>query len=300
MTPFETVKSNLLALEKASGRLFEKLLYEFSELSSLLYAEAGEDPFGEETAALFRQSRSKIRELPLPQEGTPREYLPHLRQQNAATDSFVLSAFSVFFAERVRDARGDLFPWEEARIGARIAYTPTGAAEDAYFALAKRRADASVLYADGTRAAIELLTSGRADYALLPYASASGEPLAAVSRLLTEGDFFLAALISVPREEERLMYALFSAVPAPFAFESEMRITLRLTAEDYAHLGRMLAAFPSFGYLQTDLLPEHEEYDRVCARVTLKGKGDPIALWAYLSFYSVGFSFLGRYPLIEI
>lgn len=300
MTPIETVKENLSALEGVSGRLAEKRLYEFSELSRVLYGEIGEELFGEETAALLRRSRAALRDVPCLHGDTPPEYLPLLAQKDDATESFALAALSSFFAEHVRRERAGARPWAESEIGASVAYVPTGSADEAYFALSAKRGDASVLYADNTRGATELVLSGRADYALVPYATASGEPLAGVSRLLTEGDLFLAALVFVPREEGRLTYALLSDRPAPFVTSADMRITLRLTAEDHAHLGRMLAAFPAFGYGQTDLLPEREEYGRVCARVTLAKDGDPIALWTYLSFYSVGFSFLGRYPLIEL
>lgn len=300
MTPLETVKSNLSALIKKSGRLSEKQLYECSELVSVLYGALGAELFGDETAELLRQSRDAFRDIPLSDVGTPPEYLPLLKQKDAAEESFGLAALSVFFAERVRRERGVDFPWTENKIGARVAYVPTGSAEEAYFALAARRGDVSVLYADNTRGAAELVQTERADYALVPYATAGGEPLLGVSRFLTEGDLLLAALVFVPREEGRLTYALLSARPAPFVFSADMRITIRLTAEDPAHLGRMLAAFPTFGYDGTELLPEREEYGRVCARVTLAGEGDPVALWTYLSIYSVGFSFLGRYPLIEL
>lgn len=300
MTPIETVEGNLSSLKRASGRLAEKRLYEFSELASVLFAEIGEEIFSDETAALLRQSRTVLwHALPL-DTGTPPEYLPLFAQKDDAEESLDLSALSSFLAERIRREHADAFPWEEKQIGARVAYVPTVTAEEAYFALSAKRADASVLYADNTRGATELVLSGRADYALVPYATADGEPLAGVFRLLTEGDLLLSALVFVPREEGRLTYALLSDRAAPFVSSADMRITLRLTAKDHAHLGRMLAAFPTFGYGQTDLLPEREEYGRVCARVTLAGDGDPVALWIYLSFYSVGFSFLGRYPLIEL
>lgn len=300
MTALEILKGNLLSLQRESGRLHEKILYEFSELARELYAETGDELFGEETAALFRRSRAFLHEQTRTLSEAPSEYLPLLAQQSAATDSFMLAALSLFFSERVQKEHGDAFPWEERKTGARIAYVPVGSAEEAYFALASKREDAAVLYAESTKGAVEHVLTGRADYALLPYASVDGEPLSGVSRLLTGEELFLAAIVFVPREEGRLTYALLSSVPAPFVFSENMRLTLRLTAEDHAHLGRMLAALPTLGYEQTDFLPEREEYGRVCGRVSLTGGGDAIALWSYFSFYSVGFSYLGRYPLIEL
>ena len=79
-----------------------------------------------------------------------------------------------------------------------------------------------------------------------------------------------------------------------------MRFDLRLTADSFATLGTVFSTLSVFGLRQTEFLPEKEEYGRVCGRITLEGDGNLPALWLYLSFLSVGASFLGRYPYTTI
>lgn len=300
MTPLDVLRENLAALEEEQGRLSEKLLYEISELASEVCEIIKDDPYGEETAALFRQGRAFFPSAPLQKKETPKAYLFALCESGEASYSTCLVAFSVFLSERLRALKKGIDPWEEKKTPARIAYVPAGSAESAYLALAGIRADASVRYVGTTREAAEALLSHAADYAMVPYRSADGEILPAVSRLLNEHDLSIGALVSVPRGEAQLGYALLSTDISPFVYSDRMALSVRLTAESFAHLGKMLSAIPALGYIQTELIPEREEYGRVCAAVTLTGNGDAVALWLYLSLYSVGFSFLGRYPVIEL
>ncbi len=300
MTPLDVLRENLAALLEEQGRLSEKLLYELSELANEICERVKDDLYGDETAALFRQSRALFPSAPQKSDKTPKAYLSVLCARGENSYSTSLAAFSVFLSERLSAAKKDTSPWEEKKTRARIAYVPSPTAENAYFALAGIRADASVQYAGTTREAAEQVLSRAADYAMVPYRSADGEILPAVSRLLNEHDLTVCALVSVPHGEGQLAYALLSTDVAPFVVSEHMALSIRLTAESFAHLGKMLSVIPVFGYVQTELIPEREEYGRVCAVVTLTGQGDAIALWLYLSLYSVGFSFLGRYPVIEL
>lgn len=300
MTALDTIKENLHALEKEHGVISEKLLYEISELSDTVFEKIKHSLYSEDTAELFRRSRVATLSSALSTEGTPREYLFALKAREDDAYSISLAAFSLFLSERFRKEEPALLPWHEAHGGARIVYVPASLADEVYFALAKRRREATVLYADSTRATVEMLAAGRADYAMLPYMSAEGELLSGVSRLLSLHDFSFAALVSLSRESGKLVYALLSRTPSPFICTESMNLSFRLTADSFAHLGAMFSAFPVMGYTQSDFFPEREEYGRVCGRVTLTGDGDACALWTYLSLYAVGFSFLGRYPNIDL
>ena len=300
MTPLDILRENLTALEKEHGRFSEKLLFELSELADVICERVKSDPYGEETAELFRRSRSLFPSSCLQDDGTPSAYFSALRARGESSYSVSLAVFSIFLSERLRSEKSVGLPWEEKHTSARIAYVPAGSAERAYFALAAMREDASVSYVGSTREAAEAVSARTTDYAMLPYMSADGEILPAVSKLLRQNDLSLSALVHVPHGEGRLAYALLSSELSPFVHLDKMALSLRLTAGSFAHLGQMLAALALMGYTQTELIPEREEYGRVCAVITLMGEGDALALWLYLSLYSVGFSFLGRYPVIEL
>ena len=115
-----------------------------------------------------------------------------------------------------------------------------------------------------------------------------------------ENDLSLSALITVTEGEGRLAYAVFSSELSPYAMTDRMSYCISVTADSYAHLGRILSAVPVFGYSQTALSVGDDEYGRVRARLTLCGDGDAMALWLYLLLYSVSSTLLGRYPTIEI
>ena len=300
MTALDTIKENLHALEKEHGVISEKFLYEISELSGTVFDKIKHSLYSEDTAELFRRSRVATLASALASEQTPKEYLSALKAREDDTYSLSLAAFSLFLSERFRKEKPTLLPWQEVKAGARIVYVPASLADEVYFALAKRRREATVLYADSTRATVEMLAAGQADYALIPYMSAEGELLSGVSRLLTLHDLSFAALVSLSRENGKLVYALLSRVPSPFVCDESMNLSFRLTADSFAHLGAMFSAFPVMGYTQSEFFPEREEYGRVCGRVTLTGEGDACALWTYLSLYAVGFSFLGRYLSIDL
>ena len=165
--------------------------------------------------------------------------------------------------------------------------------------MAEARRDASVHYADSAADAVAALLSHRADFALLPFISAKGEPLIGIHRLWMQNDLFISALVTVSEGEEKLIYALFSSELSPYVPNDRMALAFKLTVDSYAHLGRLLANLPVFGYIQTSLSTEGEEYGRVCVRLSLVGDGDVTALWIYFSLYAVGASLLGRYPIIE-
>jgi hypothetical protein len=232
---------------------------------------------------------------------TPSEYLPLLQEMGEGELRADLCAFSLFLAERTSADVKRPIPWREAaHSGSRIAYVPSAWADRAYLALAGEREDATVLYARSAAAAVDLLLVGEADFALLPYASGSGEPLLAIERLCARHDLCISALITVQDGDDRPIYALVSTLLSPFSVQEDMLLSLYLTADSYEHLGRLLSAFPLFGYRQIGLSCEVEEYGRVRGRITLEGEGNAIALYIYLSLSSAGFSILGRYPMFKI
>lgn len=300
MTATDIIKENMATIKGEQSRLAEKLLYELSELSALVYQNIRDDLDGEETVEFFHKYRSEFLASVLADENTPFAYLAALKERGNASYSQSLASFSVFLAERIRADRPTLLPWEEYDGGARITYVHAAMADEVYFALSQMRDGVSVSYSDSARLSVDALRSNRADYAMLPYMSREGELLSGVSRMLDSHDLFIAALVSVTKEDGRLFYVLLSSRVSPFLSMEKMALSFRVTAESFNHLGHMFSAFSAMGFLQTDFVPEREEYGRVCGRVTLTGEGDPLALWAYLSLYSVGFSFLGRYPIIDL
>ena len=300
MTALETVKKNLSLLHGETARLSEKTLYELSELSDVVYQRIGHRLHGEEAEMLLHRGWTEQFLFEDLSEGVPDAYLPLLTQKGTLDRALDLCAFSLFLAARIRDGGERRLPWEERPISrTRIAYVPSGKAEQAYFALASLRGNASVLYATSTQDAVNALLSKEADFAMLPYLSASGERISGVDRLCAQNDLSLCARIAVPEREDTLVYALFATKVSPYAKTDEMALSLQITADSYAHLGRILSVIPVFGYDTASLFTESEEYGRVRAKAELLGTGDATALWIYLSLYSAGSTLLGRYPIIE-
>ena len=302
MTPLDTIKGNLSSLSLEEMHLFEKRLYEISELSRVLYGKFHGISTVEDAEAVFHRGNAEEFFFDFSnEEGIPNEYVSFLRDKQGCDLSCETSALAIFLAERFRaDGRDDLFHREKPTHGARIAYVPAGRAERAYFALADRRHTASVYYAASAADAVAALLAHQADYAMLPFMAANGEILSGTERLWLENDLSLSALVTLKDGEGRLAYAVFSSTPTPYVETDAMSLSISVTADSYAHLGRILSAIPAFGYTQTALSVGDDEYGRVHARLTLCANGDFMALWLYLLLYSVNASLLGRYPTIEI
>ncbi len=302
MTAFEIIKENLSSLKAKSDLLSEKRLYELSELADVIHTQLSEEfREGEWEESFFRLRVPELLWCDVLHLETPSEYLPFLKKDSERDLSTDLCAFSVFLAERIGANVKRPFPWREAeRGGSRIAYIPSAWADRAYLALAGEREDAAVLYARSASAVVDALLVGEADFALLPYASAEGEPLLGIERLCARHDLCISALVTVFEGDDRPIYALVSTEPCPYSVKENMLLSLSLTADSYEHLGRLLSAFPLFGYRQRGLSCTEEEYGRIRGRITLEGEGNAIALYIYLSLCSVGFSILGRYPMFEI
>lgn len=302
MTPFDIIKENLSLLTEEESGVSEKKLYELSELSRVVYERIQHDLRSEESESLFHYGATEAFSFTgYDPEALPSEYVVLLKEKRRLSSLSEICAFSVFLSERIKAENKDYTPWREiSPSAARVVYVPARRAEKAYFALSALNRNASVLYADSAADAVSALLAHHAEYALLPYMSAKGEPLSGISRLFTQNDLCFSALVASEEGEDRLVYALVSTELCPFAETDRMALSFKITADSYAHLGSILSAIPVFGYTQTSLSTESEEYGRVRARLSLVGEGDATALWIYLSLYAVGVSHLGRYPIIEI
>ena len=300
MTPLDTVKENLSLLHKDMMHVSEKTLYELSELSEILYKRMGYDLHTETAEMLLHRGSVAPFLFSTLQDEIPAAYKHILKEKETFTHAVYVCAFSLFLSEKIRKGGKNALPWkEQGRARARIVYVPSSKADEAYFTLAALRREASVVYAESTQDAINILLSREADFAMLPYLSANGERVRGVDRLCAQNDLYLCARISFPEKEDTLVYALFSTQIAPYIQTDTMALSLQITADSYAHLGRILSAIPAFGYEQASLFTEAEEYGRVRACAELFGEGDALALWLYLSLYSAGSTLLGRYPVIE-
>ena len=300
MTPLDTVRENLAHLHGDFFRISEKTLYELYELSEIFYNKMEGSLEGEAAEMLLHRGSTESFFLGGLYEGVPVEYESVLREEETLVFASRVCAFSIFLSERLRKGGASPLPWrEEKKTRVRVVYVPSGKAEEAYFALASLREDVSVLYATSTQDAVNALLSKAADYAMLPYLSANGERILGVERLCAQNDLYLCARIAVPEREARLVYALFSSENSPDAITDAMALSVQVTADSYAHLGRILSVLPALGYEQIALFTEAEEYGRVRARLELVDGGDALALWIFLSLYSAGSSLLGRYPMIE-
>ena len=110
MTPLDTVKKNLADLEGESALLTEKILFELSELSAIVYEKIKSDLQEEEVETFFHSSKAEAFLFSaLEDPDTPKEYFPLLREKRLLSFSAQLAAFSVFLAERLCDA----FPIKE-------------------------------------------------------------------------------------------------------------------------------------------------------------------------------------------
>ena len=302
MKPFDVIRENLSVLAAEEARVTEKTLYELSELSSLLYERVKDDLFTEDAEALLHRGTLQEFLLDISVNATlPSGYAMLLKDKHSLSALSEVCAFAHFLSERIQEDCSGYTPWRStASRGARIAYVPAVRTEKAYFALSALKNDASVLYVSSASDAVSELLANRADYALLPYVAAKGEPLVGIHRLAAQNDLYFSAIVTLVEGDERFVYALFSQDFAPFAQTDCMVHSFKITAESYSHLGRILSAIPVFGYTQTSLSTESEEYGRVRAHLSLRGDGDETALWIYFSLYAVGVSHLGRYPIIEI
>ena len=293
------VLENLALLSEQREQVGEKRLYEMSELSRLAFAAMEGEPFSAENEEFLRKRYSSV--FSLGNEAYDTVMYPCRDAQNEAAASQLsqdATAFALFFAELVAQKGDPRPPWSEKKGAVRIAYVPSSRSDSAYLAIAEKRRDASVLYVENATSAVQAVLSGEAAYALLPYMAAGDTVLPGTVRLIDSHELYINGVVTLTEEEEHFSFALLSPLPAPLLSVGDMRLSLRLTADSYAHLGRMLSAFSAFGYAKAELSATKEEYGRVCAQVTLGAEGNTLALWAYLSLYSVGFTLRGRYPLI--
>lgn len=296
MQSLAIVGDNLNRLFDEEKRLSALALYELSELARVAADRIKEvaDPDERErilSEILFRF----VEKNDAPDAEAPCAYIPFADVAQRDRFSVCAAAFAVFLSEAVTDGV-PMLPWQESRIAApRLCYVKQARTDGLYLALSERVPRLAVSYAERNEDAVRAVSSGRADYALLPYAL-GGERLAATLSLVAKHELYLSGTVDVKEGDGVLTYALFSKACAPFLQQQNMHLALRLTADTFSTLGTVFSAFSAFGFRQTDFLPEQEEYGRACGRVTLVGDGNLPALWLYLSFLSVGAAFLGRYP----
>lgn len=290
---------NLSLLFEEERGVREKRLYELSALACEIASSMEGRAFSEENEEYLRNCCFSV----FSSEGKAYDTVmyPTKAAQNeelASELSHDAVAFALFLSECVRAKGTPPPPWREKRGAVRIAYVSTPRADRAYLALADRRQDVSVVYVENAAAAAQAVLAEKADYALLPYMAAEENILPGTAKLIDRHELCLDCLIRLTEGEERFSYALLSSEVTPFLSSEDMCLALLLTADSYAHLGRMLSAFSALGYREPALSSAKEEYGRVRANITLSGEGDPFALWVYLSLSSVGFSLRGRYPVI--
>ncbi len=291
---------NLSLLKKEERHTREKRLYELSVLAGEVATAMEGAPFSAENEEYLRKCGSLVFSSDVKAYDTVMYPTDALENEELADGlSCDAAAFALFLSECLSGKGALASPWREKTGGGRVAYVKTPRADRAYLALAAKRQNVSVVYVENAAAAVQAMLAGGADYALLPYMSAEQTVLSGTAKLIDRHELCLGGVVTLSEGEERFSFALLSPEVAPLLFSADMRLALRLTADSYAHLGRMLSAFSALGYGQTALCAAEEEYGRVHADVTLNGEGDPLALWVYLSLYSVGFSLRGRYPVIE-
>lgn len=282
----------LLGLDREVDELRKLRLFTLSELAEALTEEA--------KASLREEGILSLSPFPPSgnaAEGCPAEYLPLLRAQGEDTRAADLVALSVFLAERLAGEIDPVAAWRASRPkGSRICYVPSTHAEAAYAVCVAEKESVSLLLADNAELGCAALTSGNADYLLLPYAGKSGTRLVSTERLIERYDLYTVALLRLREEEGEVTYGLFSLYSAPFAEREEMLLSLRVTVASYADLGRMLTAFSALGFAVEELATVTEDYGRVTCKVILREMGNDTALWLYLCLYAGSFSFLGRFP----
>ena len=292
------VGENLSRLFSEGDRNFALTLYELSELARLAAERVRGLSLDERERVLSEMLSHYVQKLEGEGEA-PDAYAPFFKASDRAGFSIRAAAFSVFLCELEKEGARQL-PFRERRVGApRICYVKGARTDALYLALSARRTGVSVSYAERSEDAVRAVASERADYALLPFAL-DGERLAATLSLVDRHELCLAGTMDVKEGEGVFTYALFSKACAPFEEGVDMRLDVRLTADEFATLGTVFSTLSAFGFRGADFLPEKEEYGRACGRVTLQGDGNLPALWLYLSFLSVGASFLGRYPHLVI
>ncbi|MBO7170017.1 MAG: hypothetical protein J6W28_02440 [Clostridia bacterium] len=286
------LENSLRELKKEGERQKAMSLFTLSELSFALFEET--------KSSLLNDGALRLPLLGATFEGDkdlPTAYEPLMRESAEDERSETLSALAVFLAKRLREADKDFSPWREtAPRGGRICYLPSARAEAAYVACAKERTDASVAPVDNAELGMAALAAGDADYLLLPYVTASGARLSSTEKLVAQYDLYTAAVVQMGDAEGK--YGLFSLHNAPFLEKERMYLSLRYTASSYPHMGRMLTAFSAFGFAVSELSTA-EDYGRVACRSVLEEKGDLLALWLYLCLYAGGFSFTGRFPVLQ-
>ena len=289
------LRDGLESLERDATALRKLRLFALSELSEALSEEAKGSILAEGALALS---------FPFLQEGEtdatlPVEYEALLRASTEDDYSSALTAFSVFLAERLKEASDLPLPWRGAAPKRRrICYVPSSRAEAAYAVCAKEKENVTVLFADNAEMGCAALAAGNADYLLLPYAGTAGVRLSSTEKLVRRYDLYTAAAVELT-EEGGGIYGLFSLHGAPFAEKERMLLSLRFTADSYAPMGRMLSAISALGFSVKEFFSAPEDYGRVECMAVLDENGNDFALWLYLCLYAGGFSFLGRFPLLE-
>ena len=288
---------NLRALSYEGAVLEEKRLYELSELAYFISKEIKEGSIALSSPYVFADAvavRLKQEERKNSVDALYRDIQENVCTLSRYTD---LAAFSSFLAEGLFDKHFSPFPKRvEKRKSSRIAYVRASLSDGAYEKISHSVKDASVLYVGTAEEACAAVAAGEADYALLPVSYGQGERLLTVEKLISRYKMFVNTTVkAVLSDEKEALFGLFSLFPEPPVVSSKRELALKLTADSFDSLCRLVGFFSAFGYVLKDFTLTPSEYERASARAVLGGEGNDGALWFFLSLSSCDFALLGSY-----
>ncbi len=291
--PFE----NLRALLREGTVLEEKRLYELSELAYSICEEIKEGSISLSSPYVFSDAvalRLKQGGREKSEDTLYRDVLENISKLSHYTD---LAAFCSFLSEGISDKLFSPFPKKVVkRKAARIAYVRASVADGVYEKISHSLKEAAVLYVDTAEEACVAVASGEADFALLPLSYGQGERLPTVERLTARYKMLINTTVKVVLSDEReARFGLFSLLPEPPVASSKRELALKLTADSYDSLCRLVGFFSDFGYVLKDFTLTPSEYERASARAVLGGEGNDGALWFFLSLSPCDFALLGSY-----
>ncbi len=180
---------------------------------------------------------------------------------------------------------------------ARTVYVRNPLTDGAYLRLSTLLTSPTVGYRQNFRELFDDVENGYADYAVLPL-FAGGHRIASVAALLDERSLFITATVTVPTEEDEVVFGLLAR--EPFAHRPPTRFLFRVEAEGGAALPAYLAAASRFGLspVRLDAAPAPYGGDRTDLRILLSGN-DFAPMLAYLSLFAPSFTGYGFYTELQ-
>lgn len=204
------------------------------------------------------------------------------------------AVFARRLAARIADGYAGLLPMAGA--GRRTAYVHNAFSDEAYLSFSRRISGMTVSYRGDLRSVAEDVSTGAADFCILPYADREGNRVHTASSLAERLELRLVMLAGVDGGEDGdgLTYALYAAGFLPVG-TGTARVSFRMPELSCRMLSEFLAALDSLGAALLTCLATGEEKTGELTVMLPVGEL-PVAL-VYLCLFAPGAETTGFCPV---